>query len=195
MYIDSAARPRETAISDGGNDLSDALMLLRASTLKIIRLQLAIERNDRQVALAAVDDLVALDRQLQDYLEGTSSSGEQLMFQRQLDRERAALNEEKLTLAAQILRRPPSVVDRPAPAEQFHAVEPDQIEPLEPAREVDDWLAPCDLDLQWEEPRRRRRWWLAIIPIVLLSLGAAAYFFLGVPAVEAWLDQAVRALQ
>lgn len=195
MYIEGAARPRETAISDGGNDLSEGLMLLRASTLKIIRLQLAIERHDRQVALAAVDDLVALDRQLQDYLEGAPSSGEQLLFQRQLDRERAALNEEKLTLAAQIVRRPANVIDRPAPIEQFDPVEPARTEPLEPVREADEWLAPSDFDLQWEEPRRRRRWWLAIIPIILLSLGAAAYFFLDVPAAEAWLEQAVKALQ
>ncbi|HVI06283.1 MAG TPA: hypothetical protein VM711_09355 [Sphingomicrobium sp.] len=193
MYIDSAARPREAAVPDGGNDLSEGLMLLRASTLKIIRLQLAIERHDRQVALAAVDDLVALDRQLQDYL-GVPATGEQLLFQRQLDRERAALNEEKLTLAAEILRRPASIAERLEPVEQLDLVEPDQAGHAEPVQEVEDWLGPCDLDLKWEEPRRSR-WWLAIIPILLLSLGVAAYFFISLPDAAAWLDEAARAFR
>lgn len=194
MYIESVARPRETATSDGGNDFSEGLMLLRASTLKIIRLQLAIERHDRQVALAAVDDLVAIDSQLQDYLEGVPATGEQLLFQRQLDRERAALNEEKLTLAAEILRRPANAAGMVSPVEPIARIEPDQAEGGEPAQAEDAWLEPCDLDLKWEEPRRRR-WWLFAIPILLIALGAAAYFFVSLPDAEVLLDKAMGMLR
>ena len=62
-------RPTDGAPAPVGSDeLAEGLMLVRESTLKIIRFQLAMERHDRRVALEAVDDLVALDRRLRDYL-------------------------------------------------------------------------------------------------------------------------------
>ena len=67
MQPANATRER-TIPSIGSEDLAEGLMLVRASTLKVIRLQLAMERRDRRVALEAVDDLVALDRSLEDYL-------------------------------------------------------------------------------------------------------------------------------
>lgn len=171
------------AIAVSGNDLSEGLILLRASTLKIIRLQLAIERHDRRVALAAVDDLVMLDRRLQAYLDGVPATGEQLMFRRELDLERAALNEEKLTLAAEILRRPAAAVDQARP-----------VELADPIRQSDDdWLGPRNLQLEPEEPGRSR-WWLAIVPILVSALAAAAYF-VSAPDGAAWLTEAARVLR
>ena len=151
-------------------------MLVRASTLKMIRLQLAMERRDRRVALAEVDDLLALDRRLQDYLGDVPAAGEQALWRRELDAERAALNQEKLTLAAEVLRRPVH------PVAQTDPVEPD-----------DDWLGPRD---QLSEQTASRaphssRWWLAVIPIVAAGLAAAAYF----TDAAAWLTAAAGAVR
>jgi hypothetical protein len=186
MYVESARR-RETAMPAGSNEHAEGLMLLRASTLKIIRLQLAIERHDRNVALEAVDDLIALDRRLQNYLEAVPATGDQLVFRRELDTERAALNEEKLTLAAEVLRRPTNTVEQP------DSKKAQPIEQAEPVRADDDWLGPRNLQLEPEEPRRKR-WWLAIVPIPAMGLAAAAYF-VGVPDAAAWLTEVARALR
>ena len=182
MYIDSSARSRDVAISVGSSDLSEGLMLLRASTLKIIRLQLAIERHDRQAALATVDDLIMLDRRLQSCFDGVPATGEQLMLRRELDCERTARNQEKLTLAAEILRRPASCV------EQVQRVDP-------PAsiEQGDDGLGPPNLRFEQEE-RGRSRWWLAIVPILVSAMAAGAYF-VSAPDGAAWLTEATRALR
>src|SRR5207248_11292795 len=91
MQMQSPARVRDTAPAVGGDELAEGLMLVRASTLKMIRLQLAIERRDRRVALAEVDDLLALDRRLQDYLGDVPAAGEKALWRRGLGAERAAL--------------------------------------------------------------------------------------------------------
>ena len=68
MHADSPARTRETAPQIASEELAEGLMLVRASTLKMIRLQLAMERRDRRVALEEVDDLLAIDRRLQEHI-------------------------------------------------------------------------------------------------------------------------------
>lgn len=172
MNIESPAMPRPDAQPIGSDKLAEGLTLVRASTLKIIRLQLAMERHDRRVALEAVDDLVALDRRLQDYLAMVPAADEQILFGHELDTERAMLNREKLTLAAEVLRRPAQAV-----TEQRQS--PD-----------DDWLGPRDLVIEEEEPRRRRRW-LVAIPILASGVAAIAYF-VGVLEFEAWLVAGLR---
>jgi hypothetical protein len=84
----------------GAEQLAQGLLLFRASTLKVVRLQLAIERRDRRVALEAVDDLVALDRCLRDYLSEVPTSCDHDDFRSWLEVNRSALNHEKLTIAA-----------------------------------------------------------------------------------------------
>lgn len=184
MYVDGAARSHE-ASSRGSNDIAEALMLLRASTLKIIRLQLAIERRDRQVALMAVDDLVTLDQRLQVHLTGIPTTEELLALRRELDFERAALSAEKLTLAAEIRRRP---TDGGEPEDPVG--EPDV------AEAGDDWHEPAVPQVEREE-RRRGRWWLAAILILVLAsaAAAAAYYRASLPDVAAWLTEAARALR
>jgi hypothetical protein len=107
-----------------------------------------MERKDRRVALEAVDDLVALDRRLQDYLADVTAP--------ELEVERAALNREKLTLAAEVIRAEP----KPPP-------EPQIAEPSE------DWVA-----LEEERPRRTA-WWLVAVLLLLSAVAAAAYWFAG----------------
>jgi hypothetical protein len=96
----SAATSDAALPSIGSEELAEGLMLVRASTLKIIRLQLAMERRDQRVALEAVDDLVALDRCLQEFLTHYPNPHEGGLLSSVLELERSALNVEKHTLAA-----------------------------------------------------------------------------------------------
>ena len=159
MQAESVAGTNSTPV--GSEALAEGLMLVRASTLKVIRLQLAMERNDRRVVLEAVDDLVELDRKLQHYLGDAPAFFGQERMRDELDREQAALQREKLTLAAEVIRRPePTVVSFPTP------------EPVETAPEPEEttWV-------EWEEePPRRRAWKWAVAAFVLVAgaLGGGA---------------------
>jgi hypothetical protein len=166
MQTQSPAQQREPELAPGSGEVAEGLMLWRASTLRMIRLQLAMEKGDRRATLETVDDLVALDRQLQDYLAPHVPT----TIMAELEAERAALNREKLTLAAGVIRRPESVVAQPR---------------------ADDWLGPRELAEQ-EEPRRGRRWMIAI-PIAGSAIAGVAYV-LASPAAQAWLMAAMRAL-
>lgn len=177
MFIDAAARGCKAGIPAGSHELAEGLMLLRASTLKIIRLQLALQREDRHVALEAVDDLVALDGRLQDYLEGVPAIGEQLMLRAELNSERAALNVEKLSLAAGVSHGSANGVANIA-IEQMHTGKEADAGSPDPS-----WPG---LSTQEVEEPRRSRWRLAIVPLLLLVLASAAYFVLQ-PDVAAWL--------
>jgi len=171
MQIESPARQREAPSAVRGDELAEGLMLVRASTLKMIRLQLAMERQDRRGALEAVDDLVALDRRLQDCLAHIPADGDRLMFRHALDTERALLNREKLTLAAEVICKP---ADRLIQADESAG---------------DEWLGPRDLPQDEIEEPRRRRWWLAlVIPAVAAGLAAGADA-VGLVDGQMWLAQ------
>jgi hypothetical protein len=161
MQTDSQLKRDEAPAMVGSDELAEGLMLVRESTLKIIRLQLAMERRDRRVALEAVDDLVALDRRLSDYLGDVPAP--------ELEVERAALNREKLALAAEVIRPEPKPVEAvAAPA------------PIEPAA-AETWD-----DLAFDEERRRSSaWWLAAVLLLLSAAAAAAYLFAGPAALAA----------
>jgi hypothetical protein len=163
MQIQSPIRVRETEPQQiGSEELAEGLMLVRASTLKVVRLHLAMERRDRRVALEAVDELVELDRRLQEYLGDVLSSDAQLMFAHELEDERAALNREKLTLAAEIISR------RPEPQAQPKAEQAAE-EPEAPA-----WDPETYFEFDGSTPRRAH-WWLAAILVLLSAIAAAAY--------------------
>lgn len=162
MQTQGPAIARETAAPIGSDELAEGLMLVRASTLKLIRLQLAMERRDRRVALEAVDDLVELDRRLEDYLGQVPSA--QLMFRHELEAERTALNREKLTLAAEVIhgRASPAEPQPKSPAE-------------EPAAATDQWQ---DFEFQ-TEPQRRISWWLVAVLILASAIAGGTYWFAG----------------
>lgn len=83
----------------GAQDLAQGLMLVRASTINVVRLQLAMERRDRRVALQTLDELMVLDRRIADLLDelpGADASADA----RRLDHQQRALAAEKLVLAA-----------------------------------------------------------------------------------------------
>jgi hypothetical protein len=175
MQTQSPAKPREAAPAIGVDELAEGLMLVRASTLKMIRLQLAMERGDRRVAIEAVDDLVALDRRLQNYLDDVPAAAEQMMFRRELEVERGALNREKLTLAAE-------VIHGSAGSEPLVAVE--EATPIAAeAPVVDSWE---DFVFEEEQPPRRITWWLVAV-FILFSVVAGAAYLLSSPEMLARL--------
>lgn len=165
MQIQGPVRAREETQGIGSDELAEGLMLVRAGTLKMIRLQLAMERRDRRVALEEIDDLLAIDRRLRDYI-GDVERGP---FFRELEVEREALNREKLTLAAEVIRReaPPAKLDplleEGAPASaSLQAPDPEVWGSFEFA--------------QAEAARRRRGLLCLAFLLVLLSVFAAAAY-------------------
>ncbi len=160
----------------GNDELAEGLMIVRASTLKVIRLQLAMERNDRRVAIEAIDELIALDRRMEAYLAHVPALPDRRLEQALL-LDRSALNREKLTLAAEIrrnandqalFRQPPLnhpsdddlVVRSPPASEQFADGQPEWIpEPY--------------------EGTPRRRWLLALMFLLLLAALAAGALMIG----------------
>jgi hypothetical protein len=181
MQMQSPARARATASAIGGDELAEGLMLVRASTLKMIRLQLAMERRDRRVALEEVDDLLALDRRLQDYLADVPAAGEQALWRGELQAERAALDREKWTLAGEVIRRDARA---PAPDPQATSVE---------APDAATWGSFAFA--QDERERRKRSFRRFALGLVLLAVLGGAADLLASPetlaAIVAWAAGAV----
>ena len=88
-----------------GDQLMRGLIFLRANTMNMIRLQLAMERGDRRAALQSVDELVALDSQIRDLVETSAAGAEISQMQREVDQQRLTLSLEKLALAAGVRSR------------------------------------------------------------------------------------------
>jgi hypothetical protein len=179
MQTQGPAHARQTAPGIGGDELAEGLMLVRASTLKMIRLQLAMERNDRRVALEEVDDLLAIDRRLQNYLDEVPAVQGALM--RELEVERAALNREKLTLAAEVIRREAP----PAPEPQVE--EP----PAAVAVEAPDAEAWGSFEFAEAEAERRLRAlrWLALVLVLLSAIAGAVYMLASPEALQSLAAQ------
>ena len=185
MYPQSDLVPDAPVI--GADELAEGLMLVRASTLKIIRLQLAIERHDRRVAIEAIDDLIALERRLEEQLaNGPGFPGRQAL-EEELQSERLALNREKLTLGAQVLRNggtPALFQGSPDPSDAHPVTPPPASEPPREqlVEEQVEWIAQ-----PYEETSRRWPWVIALM--FVLAAVAAAAFFLGaveyLPHIEA----------
>jgi hypothetical protein len=181
MQIESPARERDLALpSVGSEELAEGLMLVRASTLKVVRFQLAMERQDRRVALEAVDDLVALDRRLRDYLADVPAAAEQLLFRNSLDVERNKLNQEKLALVSEVVRRDPPVTEAQTPAD------PD-------LPDASHWEG---FDFSAIDERRPHRviLWFAIV-LALLAVAAAAAWMLAGPDAAASMARQGALLQ
>jgi hypothetical protein len=164
LQTEGATRPEADTTPIGGDELAEGLMLVRASTLKMIRLQLAMERRDRRVAIEAVDDLVALDRRLQQYLDEVPAAHEPLLLKREIESERAALNHERLTLAAEVITAAPRSWEQPRPAVERQPVD----------------AVVANEDVAWEllseEEEPRRGWWrLIAFLVVAVAVAAAAY--------------------
>lgn len=178
MGNEVAAALRGASREVGADELTQGLLLVRASAIKVVRLQLAMERRDRRVALEAVDDLVILDRKIEDFLSGMPGSSQSLSaLEAELEAQRQALTREKFTLAAGTVRRGRPEDDK---VSNIHggAVEglaadgelvlafPVNGAPIAP-RPADNFIA-----------ARASRLLAVCLVLALLALAAAAFFFL-----------------
>jgi hypothetical protein len=68
LFIDKSASAVRPSVAPDGEPLVEEFTLLQASALKLMRLQLAIARNERLAAAEAVDGLLGLDRRLGEFL-------------------------------------------------------------------------------------------------------------------------------
>ncbi len=99
----AARQPPIDGLAQDGNreELARGLLLMRASSMNLVRFQLAMERRDRAVALETVDELVAIDGRLRDFLQAMPAPGGAFDgLVREVEAQRASLVREKLTLVA-----------------------------------------------------------------------------------------------
>jgi hypothetical protein len=165
-------------------DLARGLTFLRASNMQVMRLQLAMERADRRGVMAAIDELVGLDRELARFIE-TIPDPELDDIGREIDARKHELMEQRVVLARGKLGpalRP--VPDAPAPPAEL------LLSKVAPAPE---WMPEKE-----EEARPRHRWpWIAFFLLVALLAAAAALYLwfgdqLGLDARLAALLESVR---
>lgn len=169
MHTEGRLAPDLLVPPTASEELAEGLMLLRASTLKVIRLQLAIERHDRGVALQAMDDLVALDDELQKCLAGMPAPVDLAGLQDVLVSERSSLDREKLGLAAEVISGRSRMEPEPEPS----PIEPEFADPA-PSY---DWQR---FRYEEDEPASSRRGWLwAVAVMLILSALVAAGYMLG----------------
>lgn len=82
-------------------DIDQALLLVQEGMLKMLRFQLALVRQDRRVAMQAIDGVISLERELAEYVQSSSTAQpRRAASQAAIAEDRAALVREKFTLAA-----------------------------------------------------------------------------------------------
>ena len=175
MHTDRRLRPDLLVPPAAGEELAEGLMLLRASTLKVIRLQLAIERQDRRVAL---------DDELQKCLAGMPAPVDLSGLQDAMAMERSSLDREKLGLAAEVI----SARSRAEPDSLFAEPEPLPLEaePAVPALSYD-WQR---FHYEEDEPASSRAWlWAGAVILLLSALVAAAYMLGYLEIVREWAQR------
>lgn len=180
----------------GRDELSEGLMLLRASTIKVVRLQLAMERRDRRTAMEAVDDLVLLDGQICEYmrkmpLEKPRASA----LQQELDAQWSALAREKFALAAGMSgaaakRRERGWIDLSPEAEaRCSAAEPAAAALPPPAPPA--WLG-ASVMIEEAVPVDPRRWLFRAGLLLVLLVLLAALMVAQTEAGQAYFDHLTR---
>lgn len=168
----------EPARGNSSGELAMGLQLLRASSLTSIRLQLALARRDRRVAMTALDTLAAVDAEIEglvDRLSGPGTSTPELAaLAAWLAQEKESLTADKLNLACDVsgpgLVSPPDRLSEAADARTTVDSATDKVVP--------------DLDGAVEgaeEPAPTRRWWLLVslaLAIAVVVAGAIIAFVL-----------------
>ena len=174
-----------------GQELARSMTLLRASNLSVVRLQLAMERQDKRQAMEALDGLVALDGEIRELVCAIPAEAEPLReMTRRIDDQRRAIASEKLVFAAG--RRGPALAPQgeltaePAPLEGEAAAH-DAYEPNGPQEEETEAEV-------WEESRGRRGPALILALLFMVAaIGAAALHFAGTDSgllperLQAWM--------
>lgn len=154
-------------------DLARGLMLLRASNMNVIRLQLAMERSDRRTAMEALDGLVALDREIGGFI-GEPPDPELSAMARRLDGQKTVIASEKLIFAAG--KRGPTIAPGnrvPPPAA------PAEVEPG--PEEIAAYAAPYVDEYPDEEAAPRRAWRvLGLAALLIVAIGMATTLYLSI---------------
>lgn len=164
-------------------ELAQALLLVRVSTMKMLRLQLALERRDRAVALQAVDDLMELDAWMA--VSGGRPADSDILeaIAREADDERSALLQEKFGLAAGLVKRESEVGPRP-----WIEPEPALLRTGSQADAEDNYdFIGMAFEVPEEEAPTRRLGWLLMVVLLVFVVAAAA----GVALVLGWRPEAL----
>lgn len=142
----------------GAAELARGLSYLRASNLQVMRLQLAAEQHDRRGVMAAIDELVGLDRELGRFIDAMPA---QVDAGAEIEAQKREVMAGRLMLARGKVgpALAPEAVPDAAPAE------PELI--LDQPVWEEDWLEP--------EPARRWPW---MIGAVLVVAALAIFLFL-----------------
>lgn len=166
----------EQAPPIGGNELAHGLMLVRASAMNVARLHLAVEGQDRRRLLESMDELVALDREIDEFVAEIPTSDTRLESRQDaLAALRQTLARDKLLLGAGIARR--AMPTEPAPAigrgdggreGEVTTPEPDFVAEALPI---------MDAEAEPDQVQPRRRVLVPALLILLLALGAAGFLF------------------
>ena len=157
----------------GSMALARGLLLMRASAINVVRLQLAMERRDRKAALTTVDELMRLDRRIDDFLGALPDPDEGIEAEREaLDAQGRAVASEKLVLASE-MRGP-----RLASVSTAWADPPGRPEP--PAAPSDTGESVLELTVVAQPGRISRGTLIQVALTVLLGVlaGLAAFLFL-----------------
>ena len=172
-----AAMPPASGVGNqdpiGSKALARGLLLMRASAIHVVRLQLAMERRDRKAALHTVDELMRLDRRIDEFLCELPEPEDGIEAEREaLDAQGRALAREKLVLAAE-MRGP-----RLAATSTNWSHPTDRPEP--PAVPSDATNSVLELSVLAEPGRVSRGTWIQVALTVLLGVlaGLAAFVFL-----------------
>lgn len=124
-------RTASEEVEDGlaASDLARGLTFVRASNLQVMRLHLAAERQDRRGMMAAMDELVGLDRELRRFISAIPDSALNGIG-REIEAQRRDVIAERLVLARGKIGpviAPGSAAPTPEPAaavEEYQTYEP-----------------------------------------------------------------------
>lgn len=157
-------------------DLARSLTFIRASNLQVMRLELARERQDRRGVMAAMDELVGLDRELGRFIESIPHPALNGIG-RELEAQKREMIEQRLVLA----RGKTGPVIAPAAARQ-----PARPVIARPVAQAAPATAPTAAAAhQAYEPDWRLRWVVAALLVAALAI--AAFLLFGGGAIEALL--------
>ncbi|MDQ8757342.1 hypothetical protein RCO27_14015 [Sphingosinicella sp. LHD-64] len=156
-------------------DLVRGLTFLRASNMQVMRLHLAQEQDDRRGMMAALDELVGLDRELARFVE-TMPDPALADVGEAIDAQRQDLLEQRMVLARGKLG--PALTPVPAYEPEPEAIAAD---------------APMLREDVYEEEAPRRRWpWVMLGLLILAAAAVAAWLYLdaaALPTLISWWER------
>ena len=168
--------------------LARGLSYLRASNRQVMRLHLAMEQQDRRGVMAAIDELVGLDRELARFVESVPDPA-LASIGREIEAQKRDVMEQRMVLARGKIG--PSLVPAAEPAFRRDPPPDDELM-LEPAPLA---VAPVgftgeDRPLRRRRVSRRARWpWVLAVLFLLLAAAAAYLWFVDRAMLDLFLSR------